>query len=125
MKNSNNQPAPFFRYLAPLLPVFVILYGFVIEQTLAVMPAVALAPIVIFLFNQPLPDFFSEITHDYNGPMEGIVAFLRQNAAQGDTVVITNEDLPLKFYTNLRVVGGLTGENLTPYLSAKWVIIRK
>jgi len=117
MKNSNNQPAPFFRYLAPLLPVFVILYGFVIEQTLA--------PIVIFLFNQPLPDFFSEITHDYNGPMEGIVAFLRQNAAQGDTVVITNEDLPLKFYTNLRVVGGLTGENLTPYLSAKWVIIRK
>jgi len=32
--------------------------------------------------------------------------------------------MPLKFYTRMRVVGGITGEDLTPALKAKWVIYR-
>jgi hypothetical protein len=40
-------------------------------------------------------------------------------------VAITYEDLPVKFYTGLRVVGGLTGEDLEPAKSADWIIIRK
>jgi hypothetical protein len=32
--------------------------------------------------------------------------------------------MPLKFYTRMRVVGGFTGEDLTPALKAQWVIFR-
>jgi hypothetical protein len=31
----------------------------------------------------------------------------------------------LKFYTKMRVVGGLTGEDLEPAKNARWVIVRK
>jgi hypothetical protein len=44
--------------------------------------------------------------------------------APDDTVAITYGDLPLKFYTDLRVVGGLTGEDLAPAKAARWVIFR-
>jgi hypothetical protein len=33
-------------------------------------------------------------------------------------------DLPVKFYTNLRVVGGLTGEDLEAARGADWIILR-
>jgi hypothetical protein len=40
-------------------------------------------------------------------------------------VAITYGDMPLKFYTKMRVIGGLTGENLSPAKQANWVILRK
>lgn len=70
-------------------------------------------------------DYFYEITHDYNGPIEGIVKHLNKHANENDLVAITYGDMPLKFYTNLRVLGGLTGENLEPARKTEWVIIRK
>jgi len=42
-----------------------------------------------------------------------------------DTVAITYGDLPLKFYTGMRVIGGLTGEDLSPAKEADWVIVRR
>jgi hypothetical protein len=66
-----------------------------------------------------------EITHDYDGPIEGIVGFLEANAKPGDVVAISYGDMPLKFYTKLRVVGGLTGEDLGPARGADWIIIRR
>ena len=50
--------------------------------------------------------------------MEGIVSYLSENAEEDDVVAITYGDMPLKFYTDLRVVGGLTGEGLSPAKNA-------
>ena len=34
-------------------------------------------------------------------------------------------DLPVKFYTGLRVIGGLTGEDLADVEKADWIIMRR
>jgi hypothetical protein len=57
--------------------------------------------------------------------MEGFVGYLRQYAQPTDTVAITYGDMPVKWYTGLRVIGGLTGENLERASHARWVIFRK
>ena len=38
-------------------------------------------------------------------PIEAIVRFLEESASPDDLVVMTYGDLPVKFYTGLRVVG--------------------
>ena len=50
-----------------------------------------------------LPKYLYEITHDYDGPIEGIVTFLRGRARPGDTVKIIYGDMPIMFYTGLAV----------------------
>jgi len=87
--------------------------------------AVGVAAIIIFVYPQPVVDYLYEITHDYNGPIKGIVRYLNQNAKKDEIIAITYGDLPLKFYTDMRVVGGLTGEDLSPGKEADWIIIRK
>jgi len=76
-------------------------------------------------FIMPVNNYLFEISHDFDGPVEGIVKFLEQKADKNDIVAITYEDLPVKLYTGLRVVGGLTGEDLKDVKNARWVIIRK
>jgi hypothetical protein len=66
-----------------------------------------------------------ELTHSYQGPNEGLVAYLSVYATPGQTVLVNYEDLPLEFYTNLRVLGGLAAHGLTPDLRPDWVIDRK
>ena len=78
-----------------------------------------------FAYLQPLPDYLYEITHDYQGPIKGIVTYLNQHARKDETVAMTYGDLPVKFYTGMRVIGGLTGEDLAPAREADWVILRK
>ncbi|MHC4337755.1 MAG: ArnT family glycosyltransferase [Planctomycetota bacterium] len=74
---------------------------------------------------RPICGYLYDITHDYDGPIEGIVNYLSENADKDDIVAITYGDMPLKFYTQLRIVGGLTGEDLSLARQAKWVILRK
>ena len=120
-----SSPAPFFRYVAPLVPVCTLFIGLMLESIARLHPAIALAGLAVIGITGQLPDYLYEITHDYDGPIEGIVKYLKENAKPDDIVAVTYEDLPIKFYTNLRVVGGLTGEDLKPALNADWVIIRK
>ena len=77
------------------------------------------------LFKSPIPDFMYELTHDFDGPMEGIANYLNEHADDDDIVLITYGDMPLKFYTNLRIVGGLTGETLFVASDPDWIIMRK
>ena len=120
-----SSPVPFFRYLSPVIPVIICLLAFFFERVFTFNLIAGICLLTVFVANQPLKDYYYELTHDYNGPVGGIVKFLKENARPDDTVAITYEDLPLKFYTPLRVVGGLTGEDLTPALTAEWVIVRK
>ena len=76
-----------------------------------------------------------ELTHPYQGPNEGLVAYLSVHATPGQTVLVNYEDLPLQFYTNLRVLGGFSAHGLAPPaqsagwstddLRPDWVIDRK
>jgi 4-amino-4-deoxy-L-arabinose transferase-like glycosyltransferase len=118
-------PAPLFRYLAPLLPLLAMIIGFFIGWAMRIHFLIGIGVLVFMVFFGPFKDFIYEITHDYNGPIESIVGYLNENAKKTDTVAITYGDLPLKFYTGLRVIGGLTGEDLTAYKDPDWVIIRK
>ena len=62
-------------------------------------------------------DYVHEITHHVRGPTEGIVNYLNAHGKPEDVVAITYGDMALKFYTRMRVVGGFTGEDLTPALN--------
>ncbi len=117
-------PAPFFRYLTPLIPLLTMITGFFLAWTLRIHLLVGAGILAVMVYLGPLNHFLYEITHDFNGPVEGIVRYLNEHARKDDTVAITYGDMPVKFYTGLRTVGGLTGEDLTPVLGADWVIIR-
>ena len=119
-------PAPFFRYLAPLIPIIIILASLLVYAAKHIhkifIPVITLVLIVF----SPIKDYGYELTHDYDGPIEGIVKYLSEHADPDDMVAITYGDMPLKFYTDLRIIGGLAGEDLSLTApQARWVIIRR
>ncbi len=118
-------PKPFFRYLAPLIPIFAILVALLVRASAKIHSCIAAAIVIVLIFTGHLKSFLYEITHDYDGPIEGIVKFLNENGDKDDVVAITYGDLPLKFYTNMRVIGALTGEDLSDAIHADWIILRK
>jgi 4-amino-4-deoxy-L-arabinose transferase-like glycosyltransferase len=119
-------PGTYLRYLTPLVPPLFAAVGLVVAALARAWPAVAAVAVAAWLVTGSLDDFTHELTHDYDGPIEGIVRFLAENARPGDTVAITYGDLPVKFYLrNLRVVGGLTGEDLAAASGAEWIIVRR
>jgi 4-amino-4-deoxy-L-arabinose transferase-like glycosyltransferase len=117
--------APFFRYLAPLCPIAAITTALLLDRLFDWDLRAGLFALTALIASSKLPQFIYEISHDFQGPIDGIVRFLEAHAARSDVVAITYGDLSTKFYTGLRVVGGLTGEDLSPAKGAKWVIIRK
>lgn len=78
-----------------------------------------------FVIGFPLYNYLYEITHDFDGPIEGIVELLRAQAKPNDRVFISYGDLPLKFYTDLEVKGGSTGEDPTKWGWPDWIFIRE
>jgi len=115
-----------FRYLAPSIPIFYILMAAMIVPLKRIHAALVIGIIVLLIVFSPFSKYIYEITHDFDGPIEGIVKYLKENAKKDDVVAICYGDLPLKFYTDLRVVGALTGEN--PSVLAKnadFIILRK
>ena len=127
-------PIAYFRYLAPIIPIAALMVGLILNQVHVVVGMVVLAVVVLWSPIQRLTlgkgdtndisTYLYEITHDYNGPLEGIVEYLNAHAKKTDVVLVTYEDLPIKFYTPLRVMGGLTGENLAAARNADWLIAR-
>lgn len=114
----------FFRYLAPIIPPLTILLAHVFILTLSLNRLVGTCVFSTILWFQPLDDYLYEISHDYDGPIEGIVRHLQEHASASDTVLITYGDLPIKFYTNLKTFGGRTGEDIHRASKANWVIPR-
>jgi len=137
-------PAPFFRYMTPVIPVFCAITAIIVTAaanrrfTAVVSTAGVLFAAISFAdyrYEKAYPDrqgikylnifdYIDEITHDYDGPVEGIVKYLNEHGSKDDIVLVTREDLPLKFYTDMKIVGGYTGEDLSPAKQAKWVIPR-
>ncbi|MDD8017016.1 MAG: glycosyltransferase family 39 protein [Bacteroidota bacterium] len=118
-------PTQFFRYLGPIIPLACLLVVPLIVKSWNIHHFFGVISFLAFFIGKPLPSFFYELTHDYDGPIEGIVKYLNTHGNFTDTVAITYEDMPVKLYTGMRVVGGLTGEHLSQIKHAKWIIIRK
>jgi len=118
-------PGWFFRYLAPLLPVACLLVARALDAWMERRLVLGLAGLAVVLAFQPLAEYLYEITHRFEGPIDGIVRYLKEHGSASDVVAITYGDLPLKFYTGMRVLGGLTGEDLAPAKNATWVIVRR
>ena len=118
----------YFRYLAPLIAPCAVLIAGAFELLVGSrgrLTIVAAVLLVLLLARQMrMTDYLYEITHDYDGPIESIVEYLRENARPGDIVVVNHEDLPIKWYTDLRVIGTLTGEDPDPARRATWIVAR-
>lgn len=118
-------PWPFYRYLAPLVAPITILVAVLVVASARLHWVLLVAAIAVLIYTSPLANFIYELTHDFDGPIEGIVKFLNGNGDEEDVVAITYGDMPLKFYTKMRIVGGMTGEDLSIAKQAKWIIWRK
>ena len=136
-------PYPYIRYLSPIIPILIVLLAVLLVSAAKLHIIIPIAVIAFMLFKNfipdfmydlthdfmsfknSIPDFMYELTHDFDGPMEGIANYLNEHADGDDIVLITYGDMPLKFYTNLRIVGGLTGESLRVASDPDWIIMRK
>lgn len=76
-------------------------------------------------FRSSLWMYAQELTHSYDGPNEGLIGYLLAHARPGQTLLVNYEDLPLMFYTDLRVLGGLSGHGLSDGVQPDWVVDRK
>lgn len=136
-------PYPYIRYLSPTIPILIVLLAVLLVSAAKLHIIVPITVVALMLFKNFIPDciydlsqdflpfkhsipnFLYELTHDFDGPMEGIANYLNEHAADDDIVLITYGDMPLKFYTNLRIVGGLTGESLRVASEPDWIIMRR
>jgi 4-amino-4-deoxy-L-arabinose transferase-like glycosyltransferase len=115
---------PFFRYLGPMLPALAIVVALLLSSLRSVHRLAPAAAVVLCASLGSLPRYLVEITHDMVGPTQAVAGYLNQNGRGTDTVAVSYGDMPLKFYTRMKVVGGLTGESLAPARSADWVWVR-
>ena len=118
-------PGAYFRYLGPIAAVATLGIGLGVGALARRSRVLAGVVVALFIGFGSIGDFAYEITHDFDGPIEGIVRFLDTRARPSDTVAISQGDMPIKFYTELRVVGGLTGEDLSEAAGADWIILRR
>ncbi|MCG8591639.1 MAG: glycosyltransferase family 39 protein [Proteobacteria bacterium] len=72
----------------------------------------------------PLAAYAYEVTRDVEDPVDVVVAFLHEHADPSDTIIATYGDLPLQFYTDLRVIGAMSSEDPRPLDQADWIWIR-
>lgn len=96
--------------------------------SLAPRPYLAETDALIEAAGQPRSDLTSyayELTHDYDGPDEGIVLLLDEQATPGDLVVANYGELPILFYTGLDVAGGLAAFRIGELDKPEWVIKRR
>ncbi|MFQ5415406.1 MAG: hypothetical protein ACE5FL_00010 [Myxococcota bacterium] len=117
-------PLLFYRYLAPLFAPAFLLTGLLVGSLMRRSVVLAAAVVISWAATGTLFLHLVELRGEYQGPIEGIVRFLDEHADPADVVAISYGDMPLKFYTNLRIVGGLTGENLAPARTANWIVVR-
>lgn len=66
-------------------------------------------------------EYLYELTHTYDGPLEGIARYLNRFGHPGDTVMIDYGSVPLIFYTSMRLI---PEQHLSdPKMSATWVVL--
>jgi 4-amino-4-deoxy-L-arabinose transferase-like glycosyltransferase len=138
-------PFAFFRYMLTALPALAIVEAYMLRTMFARRPIVVAALSVLLVgtdvlhgwsrfalaklsfprpaIGSPLRSYVGELTNDYVGPTKAIVTRLRRDAKPGDVVFISYGDLPLRFYTRLKIYGGQTCDALPP-TPPDWLVAR-
>jgi len=107
------------RYIIYLIPLLIIFESYILARWMDYRRILPVACIIVLIttdllhhslttflakpVRSYLADYIYEITHDYDGPIEGIVKYLKQHAGKGDTVMISYGDCAVSFYTGLKV----------------------
>ena len=144
-------PAYFFRYMIHLLPLCVIIlawtcsrvlfhhkiFGIILILLLTLTNWLYLIPIdlskitlyppqsdkyMLTSANVPLRLYLTELISDYPDVNRGLVDFFQTQAKPDDTILTNYGDLPLQFYTQRKVVGGLQGQAVLLKTSPPWVV---
>jgi len=114
-------PVLYFRYLIPLIPVFILLligiiveyvrpkalrYLFVAVLSLSnIISALSAFPILRTVsVSMPIVRFVEEITSEYSNKLKDVVLYLRKNAHPGETLFVRDPEFPLIFYSDMRVI---------------------
>ncbi len=118
-------PYPHFRYLVTLIPVCWLFTALLIDDLMRLHWVLGIIVLGLLAYVGTTPEFLYEITHDYNGPVEGTVKYLNQYGKDSDVVAALREEMPLKFYTRMKIYGGLTGEDISGARRPNWVVMRK
>jgi hypothetical protein len=118
-------PSAYVRYLMPLAAPLFLLVGPLVSALSRRSLALAGLVVAAWLSLGSMHKFLYELSHDFDGPNEGIVKTLLELGKPHQVVAVNYGDLPIKFYTQMRVVGGLTGENLEAARGADWIVLRK
>ncbi len=74
--------------------------------------------------NVPLRLYLKELTSGGQDVNQCLIHFFQTEARAGETVVVTYGDLPLQFYTDCRVLGGLQSRLPPPGELPDWVVKR-
>lgn len=116
-------PGLHFRYFAPLIAPGCLIAALAIEEIFIFDRMLAVILTAFIILGQPLGEYIFQLTHPYPGFTERVVSYLQLHAKPTDTLLISYGDLPFKFYTRMRVYGGLTGEDLNQAREADWIIL--
>jgi hypothetical protein len=116
---------PFYRNIAGAIPFFAILVALAMAPLFHARFYAGVLIVAVFAATGQVPEYLYEITHDYDGPVEGMAKYLNENGKDGDRVLITYGDMPLKLYTKMKIYGGLSGEPYEKVRAPEWIIIRK
>ena len=146
-------PWHMFRYLSVILPLTSVLLGLVIFRIFEMNRYAGIAGLAILIFtnilhvvplglidapgtestagevvsvgpfHSPLASYLYEITHATPEPEPVIVKYLKDNANPSDVVFATYGDLPIQFYTDLRVLGTLQAQLVAA--EPDWIIVRR
>lgn len=123
-----------FRYLIYFVPLLAIVQAMILLRLARFNRYLFISFLALSLFTNCfnmfridcyLPKYLYEITHDYDGPIEGIVKFLWSRSEylkKDETVKIVYGDLPVMFYTDFKV------DNVQAYdpdKKPKWIIFRR
>ncbi len=145
-------PARVFRYLVGIIPIAVLLFSVALIPLWKRNKLIGSIIIALVIFTNffniifsrtifasvpkiekrfkeklgsPFLSYLEELHHPPQGPIRSIVSYLREHSSPKDLVVVTYGDLPIMFYTGLRVIGGLSFEALDEAKNADWTIPRK
>ena len=120
-------PEYYLRYLCATIPFALLLKGRLAGWMGRRYWAIPLSVFAfLILYKGALFNYCNELSANrYIGPMESIINFMEREAKPDDSIAISFGDLPLKFYLENRIYGGLAGDLPANLDSIDFIIVRR
>jgi len=116
-------PAPYIRYLTCILAPGAVLAALVVRKVFRWNRSLGIALLLVGIGSRPIALYAYEMAFGAQGTVDWLVEFFEQHGRPNEVVLTNYEDMPLKFYTPMRVIGGLSGEDLSAARQADWLVL--